>query len=79
MSAIGFLSLGIYLISLTYVTVFGVAQFGILYNYLRHSRRKKALAQESGAKASRKVAVAALVGAEGGVQSQQRSASGFSF
>lgn len=80
MSAIGFFSLGIYLISLTYVTVFGLAQFGILYNYLRHSRRKKLLAQESGAKAVRKVAVAALVGAEGGVQShQQRSFSGFSF
>ncbi|MBK6947910.1 MAG: glycosyltransferase [Haliscomenobacter sp.] len=79
MSAIGFLSLGIYLISLTYVTVFGLAQFGVLYNYLRHSKRKKLLSHPSGAKAAQKVAVAALVGAEGGISSQQRSASGFSF
>ncbi len=66
MSAIGFLSLGIYLISLTYVTVFGLAQFGVLYNYLRYSKRKKLLAQQTGVKVAQKVAVAALAGAEGG-------------
>jgi cellulose synthase/poly-beta-1,6-N-acetylglucosamine synthase-like glycosyltransferase len=43
MSVIGFLSLGIYLTALTYVTIFGVSQFGILYNYLRFNRRQKQL------------------------------------
>lgn len=43
MSVIGFLSLGIYLTALTYVTIFGVSQFGILYNYLRFNRKQKQL------------------------------------
>ena len=43
MSVIGFLSLGIYLTALSYVTIFGVSQFGILYNYLRFNRKQKQL------------------------------------
>lgn len=56
MSAIGFISLGIYLTALTYVTVFGVAQSGILFSYLRFNRRQKQL--QAAAKPARKMALA---------------------
>ncbi len=59
MSFIGFLSLGIYLAALTYVTVFGVSQVILLYNYLRY-RRSRPEAANAPAIERKQVAVAAL-------------------
>ncbi len=68
MSFIGFLSLGIYVAALTYVTVFGVSHVILLYNYLRYRRSRP---QQQGALplSRQKVAVAAMAaqGQEGSV------------
>jgi len=60
MSFIGFLSLGIYLVALTYVTVFGVSHVILLYNYLRYRRSRPEAIQVLPA-ARKQVAVAGMV------------------